>query len=194
MRDGEGTKYVPYRVFPERPGLLFWGSDDGGRELYWFAKGKPTGWRIVVRSEDNEFEEFDGPMTSFLARVFAGRLRPKAWPMPFFSEVTEIRFQAISSSSAPQETVATLYELYVDNGNKAGFWARQWGDQPGVARFIRTVNGKTEGPLSGIPNEYDRPPVICDLYWDGKLFQESLLLWNAYQAVFVRIPTPEIKE
>jgi hypothetical protein len=82
MKAGEGDKYVPYNVFPICPGLLPLGDDDNGNELYWLTKGEPNGWRIVTRSHESEFEEFDGPLTSFLTKVITRKIAVEIWPKP----------------------------------------------------------------------------------------------------------------
>jgi hypothetical protein len=88
---------VPYRVYPEVPGLLPWGSDDNGYTLYWLTDGPPDKWPVLFRSpHEAYFEQFDLSMTSYLAGCFSQRI--KAWcnhsgPV-FFSGPERVRFIA----------------------------------------------------------------------------------------------------
>ena len=63
-----------------------------------------------------------------------------------------------------------IYEMYVANGNKAGFWVQRDGWEAHVAQVI-SISGETEGPLRGKPPYYGNPHVVMDLYdtWDRKL-------------------------
>lgn len=60
-----------------------------------------------------------------------------------------------------------IYEMYVRNGNKAGFWVVRdsWSD---CVAIIRTVDRKQAGALTGAPPYYGNPPVRGGL-WDWKL-------------------------
>jgi hypothetical protein len=187
LKAGEGEEYVPFGVFPESPGLLAWGTDDNGNELYWLTSGKPSSWKVIVRSPENAFEQFDERMTAFLAKLFKREIASLNWPEPFFSDPSNIRFEPDEAYAPESPTTNTIYELYVENGNRAGFWARNLDSQPGVRYLIRLVDGKAEGPLSGIPTEYGRPPVICDAYLNEKLYEKDLDLVHAYQPIFFRL-------
>jgi hypothetical protein len=71
-----------YDVYPARPGLFPWGGDVNGNSLFWYTKGLPHEWRIVLCPETglkSDFEEFGVAMTLFLADVFRGSIRCKAW-------------------------------------------------------------------------------------------------------------------
>src|SRR5690606_15206934 len=87
-REYEGEEYVPYPVFPNSPGLLIWGSDMDGNNLYWFTEGDPDDWPIITRSRgdfENAWTRFDGPMTSFLAKAFTRQINLEFWP-EFFED------------------------------------------------------------------------------------------------------------
>lgn len=51
-----------------------------------------------------------------------------------------------------------IYQMYVANGNKAGFWVRRnsWSRQTAL---ITSVGGKSEGPLEGAPPYFNNPKV-----------------------------------
>lgn len=187
LRAGEGDKFIPYDVFPASGGLLPWGSDDNANEVYWLTKGRSSKWRIVIRSHDNAFEEFDEHLTSFLAKIFTRNISAKVWPEPFFSDPQNIRFEADQVQAGPRAIPRNVYELYVENGNRADFWVRQDDSQPGVSFHIRLIDGKQAGPLPGLSNEYGRRPVSGDLYLKGTLVEKDTDLSHAYQSVFVRL-------
>ena len=56
-----------------------------------------------------------------------------------------------------------IYQMYVANGNKAGFYVVRdsWGN---TIAEITTVGGKKEGMLPGKPPYYGNPPVKADIY------------------------------
>ena len=192
MKVGEGDSFVPFDVFPKTPGLLAWGEDDNGNQLFWFTKGPPNDWNIVVRSGDGVFQSFEGPMSSFLARAFQRRIRVDIWPDPFFPDATRIHFEP-EQKPIREATEKNVYELYIENGNSAGFWVRKVDAQPGFIHFIKTVNGRQSGTLPGIPTEFGRPRVHADVYLDGELFESNINLSSAFQSVFLRVPEPSAK-
>ena len=189
LKNGEGEKSVPFAIFPVSPGLLPWGSDDNSNELYWLTLGEPEHWPIVLRSHDNRWEEYPGPMTTFLAQLFRREINSESWPAPFFSNWPDMYFepeQLSPSGPAPKN----IYELYVENGNRAGFWVRQIDSQPGVSLLIKTVDGRSEGALLGVPNEYGRPAVNADLFLDDQLVENSSDMSHAYQPRFLLVQPP----
>jgi hypothetical protein len=48
------------------------------------------------------------------------------------------------------EIKQNIYQMYVANGNKAGFWVKRnsWSWQTAL---ITSIDGKSEGELSGVP-------------------------------------------
>lgn len=56
-----------------------------------------------------------------------------------------------------------VFQMYVENGNRAGFWIRRnsWGN---TAAFVLSVQGKREGDLEGVPPYYGDPLVVADVY------------------------------
>ncbi|WP_145114263.1 hypothetical protein [Gimesia panareensis] len=69
-----------------------------------------------------------------------------------------------------------VYEMYVDNGNKAGFFVRRDSWSSIYAKVI-SIEGKSEGPLTGTPRYFGNPEVIVDIYKnDGSLSKASDVL------------------
>ena len=56
-----------------------------------------------------------------------------------------------------------LYQMYVQNGNKVGFYVirNSWSNH--YAKVIE-IGGQTAGELSGEPPYYDNPPAVGELY------------------------------
>lgn len=52
----------------------------------------------------------------------------------------------------------TLYRIYTDNGNRAGFWVqhRTWSDR---CAFVSSINGALAGKLPGRAPAHDDAPV-----------------------------------
>ena len=66
-----------------------------------------------------------------------------------------------------------IYQMYVANGEKTGFFVRRdsWGS---VYARIRTIGGQEEGPLAGEPPYHGNPEVIMDVFSnDGTLKNEN---------------------
>jgi hypothetical protein len=89
-----GDDEVPYSLFPERPGLLPWGSDDNGNTLCWLTEGEPHEWPIIAKvCRYNYYEHHRMSMTSFLAGCFTRRVMCVLWKDPeFFVDPRDIRF------------------------------------------------------------------------------------------------------
>src|SRR5262245_33004051 len=72
FREEEGRKAYPYKVHPTKGGIFPLGVDSlESNELYWITARSPDPWRLLLRSAENECEEFDGPLTTFLAKAFS---------------------------------------------------------------------------------------------------------------------------
>lgn len=96
----------------------------------------------------------------------------------------------------PEPKWRSICELYVENGNRAGFWIQQksgWG-KPGRT-LITLVAGKKEGPLAGKPPFFNRPIVTMRHYnpESKKLMDERAVLnpkW-AHQRSWCQVDPPE---
>jgi hypothetical protein len=75
----------PYKIYPDTPGLLPWGGDLLSRMCFFLTEGKAEHWPIILWNYDGEYERFDMPMTSFLAKCFKNEIKCKIWE-EFFSE------------------------------------------------------------------------------------------------------------
>lgn len=84
----------PYEFYPETPGLLPWGNDDNGNNLFWLTRGARNKWPVVVCSgRDDRSQLFEMGMTAFLARTFTGEVKCKIWPKPFAVKSRRARFE-----------------------------------------------------------------------------------------------------
>ena len=94
---------VPYGIFPDSPGLLPWGTDDNGGSICWLTQGAPEKWPILaVAARSEYFEQFDIPMTTFLAGCFTRKITCHLWNEPvFFSGPKRIRFQKADRNQMP---------------------------------------------------------------------------------------------
>lgn len=184
FKEGEGDEYVPYGVYPTQPGLFAVGSDANGNEIYWLTEGLMDKWPIVIRTASSEYERFDGPLTTFLAKAFRREIKAEAWPKSLFATPANLAFEPEKPSVPKSAYPRTIYELYVANGNKAGFWARDIHDQPGVKLLIREIDGKSAGPLPGIPVEYNRAHITADLYIRDKLIEQNTNVSTGYRQMY----------
>lgn len=74
---------VPYRIYPERPGLLPWGCDENGNYYFWLTAGPADTWQVIsdeVRGEG--FREYGRCMTDFLHDVLSGKTKALAGDFP----------------------------------------------------------------------------------------------------------------
>lgn len=186
-----GSDRFPYEVYPTIPGLLPWASDDLGNEFCWFTAGQPDTWGVVVCSEEDEFESIELSALELLVAVYRGELVPQVWSESEVLNLTEPRFEPTSRPPV-NEHPRTIYELYVRNGNRVGFWAREVDSQPGAVLYVKAIDGKTEGKLQGIPVEFERQSVQADLYHHNELFLENTNVNPAYQQryLFADAPNP----
>ncbi|MBK9941442.1 MAG: SMI1/KNR4 family protein [Kouleothrix sp.] len=70
-----GDDWCPYPLYPEPDGLLPWANTIDGDALFWYTRGRPETWPIVVAEvKSKDFEVFDLPTTSFLRQVITGGL------------------------------------------------------------------------------------------------------------------------
>ncbi|MEX0716420.1 MAG: hypothetical protein WD066_07535 [Planctomycetaceae bacterium] len=185
----------PYRVHPERPGVFPCAADLNGNQLLWIVDGDPDTWRIAVRSpRGGDFEEtHPGPLTSFLAAAFRREIRVSIWPESgsYFDDPSRLVFEPEPIPPQDTATYNNIYELYVENGNRGGFWVRKRGDREGGATLVKTIGGRREGPIEGIPDEHGRPEVIVDDYLGGrKVGSDISLRFGAYRQEWIRIESP----
>ena len=83
-----------------------------------------------------------------------------------------------------------VYEMYVDNGNIAGFFVRRNSWSSIYAKVI-TIEGKSEGPLDGTPRYFGNPEVIVDIYKNnGKLSRSGELLSCPGTFAYTKINPP----
>ncbi len=84
QRERQGEKEVAYPVYPDHPGILTWGNDDNGNELYWLTTGRPDEWPCILgEGRAHLWEQFDLPMTTFLAKALKGEIKSTIWPDDF---------------------------------------------------------------------------------------------------------------
>lgn len=84
---------MPYPVYPKRPGLLPWGSDESGHTMYWFTEGPPDQWPIILKTHDVNFdnwplsfERWEMSMTTFLAKALSNEIKCLLWRQQPFSK------------------------------------------------------------------------------------------------------------
>jgi hypothetical protein len=74
---------VPYRIYPDHPGLLPFGNDENGNNYYWLTEGRPDSWPVVqdeVRGDG--VRQHDFCMTDFLCEVLTGKIEALAGQYP----------------------------------------------------------------------------------------------------------------
>lgn len=80
----EAEDAVPFAIYPDESGIVPWGGDENGNGMYWLTEGKPNEWpTVVLAGRDNRWQQFDMPMTTFLAKALSGEVRCKIWPPGF---------------------------------------------------------------------------------------------------------------
>jgi len=66
---------IPYKLFPDRPGLLPWAGDENGNYYYWLTEGPPDSWLVISQEGRGEgFREYGRCMTDFFCDVFTGKI------------------------------------------------------------------------------------------------------------------------
>jgi hypothetical protein len=79
LKEAEGSEFIPYNIFPEKPGLLVCGSEVNGHILFWLTDGQPDNWPLILMTVDGQFERWDTSVTSFLARILRGKTGCVLW-------------------------------------------------------------------------------------------------------------------
>ncbi|WP_020475356.1 SMI1/KNR4 family protein [Zavarzinella formosa] len=71
---------MPYAIFPEIGGMLPWATDENGNWYFWLTEGSPDEWPVIAgNSRDVDFQRFDIPMTTFLAKALKRKITCKFW-------------------------------------------------------------------------------------------------------------------
>ncbi|WP_406104501.1 hypothetical protein OG698_20135 [Streptomyces sp. NBC_01003] len=89
LRDsGMSHGNVPY---PEPGGLVPWGDSCDGDVFFWRANGAdPQSWTILVSGHNDDWCEFKGTLTEYLAGLVTGAVAPDGLPPDFPSATPDI--------------------------------------------------------------------------------------------------------
>ncbi len=74
VKTAEGESYIPFDIYPERPGLLTFGCGDNRQYLFWLTEGEPDDWPILLWPPERRFLRFDMRLSEFLYRLFSGKI------------------------------------------------------------------------------------------------------------------------
>jgi hypothetical protein len=70
-----------YPLYPQRGGLLPWGTTDNGDNLFWLTSGSPEEWAIILNESRSPFyEQYTGDMSHFLLLAVTGQLTSSILP------------------------------------------------------------------------------------------------------------------
>ena len=77
-----------------------------------------------------------------------------------------------------------VYEMYVANGNEAGFWvmSKDWRN---VLAEVVTVAGRTSGEVEGEPPYFDNPPVMAN-FWTFVVDATEFAHWPDGSRTYLR--------
>jgi len=80
------------------------------------------------------------------------------------------------------DSVKNIYQMYMANGNRAGFWVKRnsWSWQTAL---ITSIAGKAEGELEGSPPYYGNPKVKALMGGKGREIEISCPGTYAYKRV-----------
>ena len=88
--DGMSHGYVP---FPEANGLVPWGDSCDGDDFYWRTAGvDPDEWTILVSGRNDDWCEYRGTLTQYLAGLVSGRVVPDGLPPDFPGDSPSVIF------------------------------------------------------------------------------------------------------
>jgi hypothetical protein len=77
----------PYKLFPEKEGLLPFAITDNGNVLFWKTVGDPNQWSVVVAaSRAPKYEEYNLCITDFISKLLMKELHVGIFPDDFPSE------------------------------------------------------------------------------------------------------------
>ena len=74
---------IEFAIYADRPGLFPWGRDEHGHRMYWLTEGLPEHWPIILRTRECEFERWEMPITTFLAKALSNEIKCLLWQTPF---------------------------------------------------------------------------------------------------------------
>ncbi|MEV6594611.1 hypothetical protein [Streptomyces acidicola] len=82
LRDsGMSHGYVP---FPEPGGLVPWGDSCDGDVFFWRTNPRgPESWTVLVSGHNDDWCEFKGSLTEYLAGLISGMVKPDGLPPDF---------------------------------------------------------------------------------------------------------------
>jgi hypothetical protein len=67
-------------VFPDKPGLFPWGTDENGNTYCWLMRGEPSRWKVVIRKHGDDLPiRFSMTMIDFLTKSFLNKIKVKHW-------------------------------------------------------------------------------------------------------------------
>lgn len=70
-----------FSLFPEHNGLFPWGATDNGNYLYWYTKGEPHDWAVVVWESRGPLHElYEMSVTEFLGKWLSRKLECQVFP------------------------------------------------------------------------------------------------------------------
>jgi hypothetical protein len=68
-------------VYPQKGGVLPWGSTDDGDRLFWLTSTNPNEWTVLINEvRSANFETFDYSMTGFLRAWIEGEVESAIIP------------------------------------------------------------------------------------------------------------------
>lgn len=83
-----------------------------------------------------------------------------------------------------------IYEIYEQNGQKAGFYVKRKSWHTIYAKVL-SIAGKISGPLKGKPPYYDNPVVTVDVYHtNGRLRNSNMSLYCPGSPSYEKIQPP----
>lgn len=75
---------VPYKLFPEKNGILPFAITDNGDVLFWMTAGAPDDWTVLVNeARSPEWAAFNMPMSKFFLEILTHRLVCNVFPKSF---------------------------------------------------------------------------------------------------------------
>ncbi len=95
---------IPYPLYPEKRGLIPWGSTIDGEVLYWrIDQDHPDRWSVVLHlHQTDDWFEFQGSVTYFLYSILTGQTAVPVLPDGFGLEPHHfIRFGPTPDSGVP---------------------------------------------------------------------------------------------
>lgn len=95
---------VPYPLYPEKGGLISWGSTLDGEALYWRTDDDdPDRWSVVLHlHRTDDWFEFPGSVTQFLSALLTGQTAVPVLPDSFgLQQHPFIRFGPTQDAGVP---------------------------------------------------------------------------------------------